>query len=625
MVSNNLSQDQAWSEFESLAVLRGLVKTRRLASVVKRARSTQSSPLELLVAEGYVDEGALAIVLGEALGVPVISDDELHVEASVAVDLPRSFGVRHSMIPLRTYDGCVEVATADPFDLAARASLKSLTGLEPVLRLATAAQVRQAWAIHFRAQDEIAITGDLTNDQSASRIITRDQLIVLLLIAAGLGLSAAFWPRQTMIGLVAAAFAFFAISSFHKLNLAISSIVTSNEEMVTQEELDALDDVDLPLYTVLVPLYRESEVVIQLVSALGALEYPKNKLQVLLLLEEDDEETRRAVGKLALPPYFHPLIVPGGDPKGKPRALNYGLLYTRGEYCCVYDAEDVPDPKQLKKVVRVFQKSEEPLLCVQCKLDFYNPGQNALTNLFTLDYSTWFDLVLPGLHSQSLPIPLGGTSNHFRVAELREVGAWDAFNVTEDLDLGMRIHRAGYRTAMVDSVTMEEATSGVRNWIGQRTRWLKGYMVTYLVHMRRPLRLWKDLGPSGFISTQLLIGGGVLAPLLTPVFWALLVLWYATQWDTLEVIFAGALVYVGSFLLFGVTFAFVWLGALAGLRRGQMYSVKYSLLFPIYWVLLGYAAYRALFELVASPHHWQKTQHGQFITQDDTSEGAVPQ
>jgi cellulose synthase/poly-beta-1,6-N-acetylglucosamine synthase-like glycosyltransferase len=612
-------------QFESVAVLRGLVDASCLADVVSRARSERSSPFELLVAEGHVDEGALALVLGEALGIPVIGGDELHVESTMALDLPRSFGVHHSMIPLRTNDGSVEVAAANPFDMAARENLKSLTGLNPVLRVATATQVRRAWASQFRIRDELAVTGGLSDDQSASRIITRGQLIVLLLIATAVGASAAVWPQQTMIGLVATAFAFFALSSFHKLNLAIRSIITSNDEVVTQEELDALDDADLPFYTVLVPLYREGELVSQLVSALGQLEYPRSKLEVLLLLEEDDEETRRAVDRLVLPPYFQRLVVPEGSPKGKPRALNYGLLYARGEYCCVYDAEDVPDPKQLKKVARVFQRSGKQLLCVQCKLDFYNPGQNALTNLFALDYSAWFDLVLPGLHSQSLPIPLGGTSNHFRVAGLREVGAWDAFNVTEDLDLGMRLHRAGYRTAMVDSVTMEEATSGAKNWIGQRTRWLKGYMVTYLVHMRRPLRLWKDLRPSGFISTQLLIGGGVLAPLLSPLFWALLVVWYTTKWSALELIFAGPLLYFGTFLLFGITFAFVWLGALAGLRRGQMYSVKYALLLPMYWALLSYAAYRALFELAASPHYWQKTQHGLFNASDKASEGAALQ
>ncbi len=621
MVASSLSQQEAWSQFESLAVIKGLVDANRLADVVRRARKAKSSPFDLLVAEGHVAEGPLALVLGEALGIPVIEDDELRVETPMALELPRWFGVHHSMVPLRANNGSVEVAAANPFDMDARKRLKSLTGLNPVLRMATATQVRRAWATQYRTRDEIAVTGNLADSQGASRVLTRGQGIFLLGLLATVCLSAALWLEQTMIALIAITFAFFLISSLHKLNLAIRSIITSNEEVVTQEELDSLSDADLPFYTVMVPLFREGDVAAQLVQAMGQLEYPRNKLEVLLLLEEDDDETRKAVDRIVLPPYFQRLVVPLGSPKGKPRALNYGLLYARGEYCCVYDAEDVPDPMQLKKVARVFQRNNDRLLCVQGKLDFYNQDQNALTNLFALDYSTWFGLVLPGLHAQSLPIPLGGTSNHFRVRGLREIGAWDAYNVTEDLDLGVRLHRAGYHTAMVDSTTMEEATSGIKNWIGQRTRWIKGYMVTYLVHMRHPLRLWRDLGPSGFVSTQLLIGGGVLAPLLSPIFWALLVVWYGTKWSALETIFAGPLLYLGTFLLFGVTYAFIWLAALAGLRRGQMYSVKYAVLFPLYWALLSYAAYRALWELVASPHYWQKTQHGLF--REEATEGAA--
>lgn len=619
------SEETAWEKFESLPAVRGLVSDSLLSEILNRAQSDEVSPFELLVTEGHLDEQLLASLFGETLGIPVVREEALKVDSSVADALPPAFGVQRRIIPLRKTSRSLEVAAANPFDQAARQDIKSLTGLRPVMHVATATQIRQAWAVHFGHSDRLNQVSGLNENETAARVMTRPQVLTLAGIALFIAVLAALWPTPTVIGLVAVAFAFFGLSSAHKLNLAVRSIVTSNDEVVTQEELDSISDVDLPMYTVLVPLYREGDVVPQLVSALGALDYPKNKLEVLLLLEEDDEETRRAVSLLQLPPYFQRLVVPNGSPKGKPRALNYGLLYARGEYCCIYDAEDVPDPRQLKKVARVFQRSSDEVLCIQCKLDFYNPGQNALTNMFTLDYSTWFDLVLPGLHSQDLPIPLGGTSNHFRVDGLRRVGAWDAFNVTEDLDLGMRLHRAGYRTVTVDSVTMEEATSGVKAWIGQRTRWLKGYMVTYLVHMRRPVQLWKDLGPSGFISTQLLIGGGVLAPLLSPIFWGLLLVWYMTEWSQLEAIFAGPLLYVGTFLLFGLTYAFVWLAALAGLRRGKMYSVKYALLLPVYWAFMSYAAYRAIYELAVSPHYWEKTRHGMFMNADDAPEEAVAQ
>ena len=230
MVASSLSQQEAWSQFESLAVIKGLVDANRLADVVRRARKAKSSPFDLLVAEGHVAEGPLALVLGEALGIPVIEDDELRVETPMALELPRWFGVHHSMVPLRANNGSVEVAAANPFDMDARKRLKSLTGLNPVLRMATATQVRRAWATQYRTRDEIAVTGNLADSQGASRVLTRGQGIFLLGLLATVCLSAALWLEQTMIALIAITFAFFLISSLHKLNLAIRSIITSNEE-----------------------------------------------------------------------------------------------------------------------------------------------------------------------------------------------------------------------------------------------------------------------------------------------------------------------------------------------------------------------------------------------------------
>jgi cellulose synthase/poly-beta-1,6-N-acetylglucosamine synthase-like glycosyltransferase len=276
----------------------------------------------------------------------------------------------------------------------------------------------------------------------------------------------------------------------------------------------------------------------------------------------------------------------------------------------IYDAEDAPEPDQLKKAVVAFRKVPPDVVCVQAKLNYWNRSQNLLTRWFTAEYAQWFDLFLPGLSATRAPIPLGGTSCHFLTEKLLELGAWDPFNVTEDADVGIRLARAGYRTVMVDSTTYEEANSRAYNWIRQRSRWIKGYVQTWLVHMRRPARLWRELGPGGFTSFQLVIGGTALTMLLNPLYWGLTSAWALTQAGVIREIFPGPIYFAGAFnLLFG-NFAFTYLNAAGSYRRGYSELVKYSLLSPLYWALMSIAAWKGVLQLLTRPSYWEKTVHG---------------
>ncbi len=218
--------------------------------------------------------------------------------------------------------------------------------------------------------------------------------------------------------------------------MAARSLQIVSAESIDDEVVHALKDAQWPAYTILCPLYKEAQVVPQFVQAMQALDYPANKLQILFLTETDDRATRDAIRSLNLPKHFKIVTVPDGKPRTKPRACNYGLMQTTGTYVVIFDAEDVPDPLQLKKAVLTFANNEVDVACVQAKLNFYNIKQNVLTRWFTIEYTTWFDLILPGLQQAKFSLPLGGTSNHFRTSALRALGAWDAYNVTEDCDLG---------------------------------------------------------------------------------------------------------------------------------------------------------------------------------------------
>jgi len=288
----------------------------------------------------------------------------------------------------------------------------------------------------------------------------------------------------------------------------------------------------------------------------------------------------------------------------------YGLRNPRGKYLTVYDAEDRPEPDQLLRSVWAYATQHSGVACLQAKLNYYNARQNLLTRWCTLEYDAWFDLTMPGLHRTGAPIPLGGTSNHFRTDHLRECGGWDPHNVTEDADLGLRLARLGYETKMLESTTWEEAPSRLGVWMRQRSRWIKGYMQTFLVHSRQPVRLCRELGPKNTAAAALIVGGSVLTTLISPIFYALLIAWFVAQPPVIAEMFGAPLYYLAlaSFVL--GNFGLLLMSAASAVGRRQDDLIWHALIIPVYWLCMSAAAYLALRDLIVQPHHWHKTEHG---------------
>jgi len=446
-------------------------------------------------------------------------------------------------------------------------------------------------------------------EESASRVLSDGQrvalAVALVVILIGLVLS----PAGAAITLIGLATVFYLAVLLHRCVLAWRSLRAPREVTVTREEMAAVDDAALPTYTVLVPLRREAAVVPRLVAGLSALDYPTDRLEIRLLCEVDDRQTLEALEALRLPEHFEIVRVPAGRPRTKPKACNFGLLGARGELVVVYDAEDRPEPDQLRRAAVAFSKVSHRVMCLQARLASYNANQNLLTRWFEIEFATWFGLLLPGLHARHRPIPLGGSSNHLRTAFLRELAAWDPFNVTEDADLGTRLHRAGLRTAMLDSTTLEEANPDLRNWVRQRSRWSKGYVQTWLVHMRHPVRLARQLGLPGFLSFQLVVGG-IFVPLLNPVFWLLTTAFFIVAPTAVHDVFPRALFAAAGFSLLVGNIVFVLLAIAGALHRRAFGLVRYALVMPLYWGLMSLAAWRGLLQLVHRPFLWEKTTHG---------------
>ncbi len=386
--------------------------------------------------------------------------------------------------------------------------------------------------------------------------------------------------------------------------------LASRPIVVTDEEARAIPDADLPRYTILVPAYNEPEVVGDLIGAMARLEYAQEKLQVLLLLEADDDVTIAAAEASGESDVITILLVPPADPRTKPKACNYGLHFATGDIVTIYDAEDLPEPLQLRRVVAAFARLPDDVACVQAKLAYHNGHQNLLTGWFTAEYGLWFGYLLPGMMRTTSPIPLGGTSNHLLRKVLDKIGAWDPFNVTEDADLGLRIAASGYHTAVVDSETLEEANSDPINWIRQRSRWYKGYLQTWLVHIRRPRQLYRTIGFRSFLRFNLVLAGTPIIAVLNLVFWLITLTWFLGQPALVGAVFPPYIYFPALVALIIGNGATLYMNLISLREDDRSDLLVAGLTVPLFWLMMSVAAAKGCYQLIRNPSYWEKTFHG---------------
>lgn len=363
----------------------------------------------------------------------------------------------------------------------------------------------------------------------------------------------------------------------------------------------------LPIYTILAPMYREHNIVKQLINNLNNINYPKDKLQIICLVEDDDIKVITAVSNEILnhPKLWIELIICPAPKKNqnktKPRALNFALNDIKGEFVVVYDAEDEPEIDQLKKAVRIFDKTDYS--CLQACLNYRNHKENWLARMFSTEYSIWFDWLIPGLAHHNMPIPLGGTSNHFRTEVIKKLKGWDPNNVTEDCEIGLRMYALGMKVGWLQSTTWEEACHRTWPWIKQRTRWIKGYMYTWLYSKNVPK------GFKALISWHLFVLGTPLVTLINPLMWGLTTLWLLNY--DISVFFNEDWMWKFAWfcMLFG-NILHITMCIAASLFRNRKFNALLCITFPIYWLLMSVAGIRALYELWVNPTYWSKTSHG---------------
>jgi glycosyltransferase XagB len=599
-------------------VEQGVLTEAQLAGALRQHERVGEPLGAVLLARGLVTRRQLYVALAEVWGADMAFVDPVEVDPHLARLFPSAMLAREVWVPLQVErDGegelQVVVATAGRPSAHVAQEVVQRTGIRRVRQVVTTdwdvqRALRTVWRDEL-VHDAVRSLAERRPDESASTVFVWWQVALGLGAAAATIAGAALWFSTTMLVLVSAVNVAVALAVGTKALISTVGTAYETVEQVTDAEVAALRDADLPRYTILVPVYKEAGIVGLLMRNLAALDYPREKLEILLLLEEDDPETLAAALAAAPPDLVRIVVVPHSMPKTKPRACNVGLAFARGEFVVIYDAEDRPDPDQLKKALIAFRKGGEDLVCVQAALNYFNARENLLTRMFTLEYSSWFDYTLAGLDKLRLPIPLGGTSNHFRTDLLRDLGGWDPFNVTEDADLGIRASARGHRVAVVNSTTYEEANMAVGNWIRQRSRWIKGYMQTVLVHTRHPVRLVRTVGLRQALGFGLLIGGTPLMFLATPWLYALFLAELVWPGALLPVLPEWVVLVSTANLLFG-NGVIIYLSLLAGFKRRSYGLVPFALFSPVYWLLHSIASYKAAWQLVTKPFYWEKTQHG---------------
>ena len=560
--------------------------------------------VDVLLSRRLIRAERLYAALGPLHGLGLADLAALPPDPRLIDRLGAKFCLTHQILPWRDSGGIVVIATAHADALQPHyarlirtfgpiAQVLAPAGqIEAALRTARGPQLARAAEMLLRDEEscrDFARAGAVTWSVAGA-------LVALVLTTLSLSLTVLLlWAALTLAATAA---------------LKLAALVQTLRPLPPEPANPAVI-ARLPKVSVMVALYRESDIAARLVLRLSRLDYPRDLLDILLEVEEDDRLTRDALARADLPGWIRVVVAPRGRVRTKPRALNFALGQCRGSIVGVYDAEDAPEADQIRKVVDRFHQRGPEVACLQGRLDFYNPRRNWLSRCFTVEYASWFRVVLPGMQRLGLPLPLGGTTLFFRREVLEDLGGWDSHNVTEDADLGMRLARHGYRTEVIETTTHEEANCAALPWVKQRSRWVKGYMMTYLAHMRSPRLLWRQLGARGFVGFQILFLGSLSQSLLAPLMWSMLALQLGFGHPVAEVLNHGSIVTI-AILFAGAEVLNVFLGVIGLRRSGQDLSALWVLTLTFYFPLQALAAYKALWELLTCPFYWDKTAHGAY-------------
>ena len=566
---------------------------------------------DIMVSEGLATKENVLAALAKQWHAKRVDLDLLPPENTMASALPSAICLRHQAVPWKYENGVLLIATSRPADFKALKLSLGQRGdiLRPVV--VDDAQIK-------RHQNRLF--GTELADRAATRVPARESCrtcqgtegrtsrfaIAAVLTVLALVILNPLWMLTAAFVWTSATLAMTTVLKAAALWIRISP---AGKREANSFKKDAIP-FRLPKVSVLVPLFKETEIANILITRLNELTYPKSLLDVILVLEAHDELTKQTIGNTDLPDWISVIEVPEvGSLTTKPRALNYALNFCEGSIIGVWDAEDWPQSDQVERIVQRFHEAPARVACLQGVLDYYNSRQNWLARCFTIEYASWWRVILPGIAKLGLVVPLGGTTLFFRRDALDALCGWDAHNVTEDADLGVRLARHGYVTELIPTVTFEEATSTPTAWVRQRSRWLKGFMVTYLVHMKSPLKLLRDLGPIRFLGVQTIFLATFSQFAGAPLLWSYWITFFGGM-HPIELSLGQATLRSLAALFILSEVLNIVLGLIAVSGKDHRHLLPYVPTTLLYYPLGALASYKALWELIFSPFYWDKTSHG---------------
>ena len=589
-------------------VRKGSLSAERAASVRRAAKRAELDPTDILINRRLATAAQIASARAALLHVQCVDLNQYPPERGLAAVLGAARCIELGVAPWRRMGKktMIVAPTREAFD----AALPELKAHYPAPQLAIAPREDIMLAVARQNQRTLATRAESRVDPNDScRSLGLPNWPQLALLSATVLLIGTLIAPTLALGLLTGWALLTLFATLILKVLAAGATLRPQSLKGKEPPYKHINTRDLPRMSVLVALYKETNITAHLIARLQRLNYPRERLEVLLVTESDDLTTQATLDATHLPFWMRNVTVPPGRTKTKPRALNYALDHCTGDIIGVYDAEDAPEPDQLLTVAARFEQVGDDVACLQGRLDYYNPRANWIARCFALEYAAWFRVLLPGLAQLRLPVPLGGTTLFFRREPLCELGAWDAHNVTEDADLGLRLTRRGYRTELVDTTTYEEANCRAWPWVRQRSRWLKGYAITYAVHMRNPRALWRDLGPWGFLGVQVLFAGTLSQFLLAPVLLSFWLAIFGLPHAVADAMGSGAMAalavaFLGAeFISWGVTA----LGISRSRHKGLWPWIPALM---IYFPMGAIAVLKGLYELFGKPFFWDKTSHG---------------
>ncbi|MBD3678289.1 MAG: glycosyltransferase [Rhodobacteraceae bacterium] len=598
----NTAADRAPS-LGRVLVASGALSPDLLRQAEAQCRCSGATLGQALKTSGLVPEKTLETAIAALAGSECAKTSTLAGDARLIDEIGLDTCLAHGILPLQRLGRVLVLATGRPDEFSGRRrALEPRVG--PVRMIAASERTIRDRLValrsdHLRARAETS----LPLPQSCRQLDPGRIAFVAGTAILGVGALGIFAPALLFMALVG--WALLTLVLWTGLKVAAALALLRPRRPTIGLPMSAHH----PSISILVPLFGESEIAGRLVRRLSRLDYPRDRLEVCLIVEQDDLVTQAALARAELPGWFRTISVPRGTVQTKPRALNYATGFCRGEIIGIYDAEDAPDPAQLRRVADHFRNCPPEVACLQGALDYYNAQKNWLSRCFTVEYASWFRVILPGIARLGLAVPLGGTTLFLRREALEKVGGWDAHNVTEDADLGIRLARHGYRTELIDTVTGEEANCRPLPWIRQRSRWIKGFAMTWLVHMSEPCRLWRELGPKRFLGFQILFAGSVSQALLAPLLWSFWAIPFGIWHPAQAYLDAAALITLAGIFLASEAIT-VAVGLLGSWKAGHRFLLPWVPSLHLYYPLASLASYKALWEIVMCPFYWDKTEHG---------------